>query len=54
MTSEDILWKHFETTGSIDSYLAYKRIGQKSDSKEETVFGDSGNRGNSDQRGQIR
>ena len=53
VTTEDISWRNFETTGSIEAYLEYSREKSKSESKEETAFGNSGNGGDSDQRGQI-
>jgi len=51
LTSEEALWKLFETTGSVEAYLEYTKDKEKFVSREENSFGNSRDGGNSDERG---
>lgn len=54
MEMKDVLWEKFESTGSIDAYLAYSRDCGETEDKEGRIFGNSGNGRDSDEGSEIR
>ena len=42
MTERDLSWELFEKTGSIDAYLEYSKVKEKSEKGEEVALGISG------------